>query len=281
MKLIWNSSPQPDRDRQTVSRTRVRIITSASMPPSDGAGRGSLGLYLLPTYGRFLSMPKIVDLTGRRFGRLEVLALSHINEHRRKMWRCRCDCGAERVVASHHLTEGTSTSCGCYAREAASKRQKINGTTHGRSRTPIYKTWVNMKQRCANPRHPLYQFYGARGVTVCARWLDSFEAFAADMGERPDNSLSLDRIDVTGSYEPGNCRWATIHQQANNTRLNRYLEFGGKRLTITQWSRETGLAHKTIAGRVKHGWPVDKALTIPASRSNVHLHALNFARRSR
>jgi hypothetical protein len=148
---------------------------------------------------------KPVDLTGIRFAMLVAVSDSNIpasNGGRR--WLCRCDCGAEVVVAANALKRGAQKSCGCIVR------------THNMSRTTTYKSWQMMWQRCTNKGNTNYPRYGGKGVSVCDRW-KSFEFFVADMGERPD-ATSLDRIDPFGNYEPDNCRWATDYVQKRNTR---------------------------------------------------------------
>lgn len=107
---------------------------------------------------------------------------------------------------------------------------------------PLYPTWYGMVARCQNPKAQSYRNYGGRGITVCDRWLESFENFYADMGDRPSNKHSLDRIDNDGPYSPENCRWATWEEQANNRRNNVWIEFQGERLSAAQWSRRLGVA---------------------------------------
>jgi hypothetical protein len=119
-----------------------------------------------------------------------------------------------------------------------------------------------MRQRCHYPASISYRNYGARGIKVCDRWINSFENFYADMGDRPEGT-SLERIDNDRDYEPGNCAWATKPEQGTNQRTNRFIEHAGQRLTLMQWSRLTGLSKHTIYRRLKIGWPVDKALTTP------------------
>jgi hypothetical protein len=157
-------------------------------------------------------MGKLIDITGKRFGRWKVLAIHPERARRHVLWLCRCDCGTERPVRGDNLHNGTSTSCGCFARENAAKLL----TKHGLSRIRAYCIWENVKQRCCNPRAPSYPYYGGRGITVCERWL-TFENFYADMGD-PADGMSLDRIDNDDNYEPGNCKWSTRSQQNSNRR---------------------------------------------------------------
>jgi hypothetical protein len=160
-------------------------------------------------------MSKLIDLTGRRFGRWLVTAYAH-GSRLGAYWRCICDCDACRVVNGHELRRGGSKSCGCLQREQASARCK----THGMSKTMEYVCWQQMRARCFNPHHRAFENYGGRGISVCEPWANSFEAFFADMGTRPEG-CSLDRIDVNGNYEPGNVRWADSKTQTQNRRPRR------------------------------------------------------------
>lgn len=127
-----------------------------------------------------------------------------------------------------------------------------HNSTHGQSKTPIWTIWLNMRQRCENPKNPAYDRYGGRGITVCERW-QSFELFAADMGPRPSSKHSVERIDNHGPYAPGNCRWATDVEQGSNKRNNRLVELDGVTVTINEAARRTGIQRKTIAYRLDHG----------------------------
>lgn len=154
---------------------------------------------------------KRLDLTGQKFGRL--IVTSSAGSNGRPLWNCRCDCGNTRVVMAGNLRGGISTSCGCFTIE----RIKEVNTTHGMSGTKEWMIWCQMRQRCLNPNHSRYAEWGGRGITVCDRWL-KFENFIADMGLRPPDKTSIDRIDNDGNYEPNNCRWATAKEQRLNQR---------------------------------------------------------------
>jgi hypothetical protein len=155
-----------------------------------------------------------------RFGRLTVICEAEPQgKYRRAL--CQCDCGAERAVHTFSLTSGKTLSCGCYhsdiQRDVGRAVGKAN-RRHGRKETPEYRAWSAMKGRCLDPKHRAYRNYGARGITVCAEWVASFEAFHRAMGDRPSPDHSLDRIDNDRGYCPDNCRWATSSEQNRNRR---------------------------------------------------------------
>lgn len=128
---------------------------------------------------------------------------------------------------------------------------------------PEYIAWIDMKARCLNPKSPAYGYYGRRGVNICPQWINDFKAFFGNVGLRPNQKYSLDRINNNGNYEPGNVRWATRLDQANNTRYNRILIFNGKTQSMAQWSRELALSSNTILWRLNHGWSIEKTLSMP------------------
>lgn len=127
--------------------------------------------------------------------------------------------------------------------------------------TPEYSAWASMKSRCENPAARNFKDYGGRGIRVCAKWRNSFEAFLADMGPRPSKQHSIDRIDNDGNYEPGNCRWATAKRQQRNKRSNHYVRFQGKRMTVIDAAELAGANVVLVRSRLKRGWPIERALS--------------------
>lgn len=198
-----------------------------------------------------------MNLTGQRYGRWAVIRSADVKSDPPK-WVCKCDCGVFREVHQNRLRQGGSLSCGCYNREVSIA---VN-TSHGGSRSPEYRTWDAMIQRCTNPKHKNYVHYGGRGISVSPEWR-KFENFIRDMGPRLKDKGTIERDDVNKGYEPGNCRWASQEEQSNNTRRSVYLEFRGERRTIRQWATCTGIHYNTLKKRLKSGWSIERILTSP------------------
>lgn len=197
---------------------------------------------------------------GERFGRLVIVEQSSERSGTALKWVCRCDCGATCTVSGHKLRSGHTKSCGCWGRVARS----VLHPGHGMTGTPEYEIWLSMRGRCMNPRNKSYADYGGRGIYVDATWSD-FTKFIADVGNRPSDKHSLDRINNDGPYSPENCRWATRQEQALNSRRNVWLTFRGRTMTVSQWAQEIGIHQGTISMRLKSGWPVERALTQAAA----------------
>lgn len=202
-------------------------------------------------------MAKLINLVGKRFGALVVLARAPDAPCRARKWMCMCDCGQQRVAYGGSLRDGIAISCGCRRGD----RLKV----HGLTMTPEHKIWASMLGRCSNPNQISYKHYGARGVVVCDEWKSSFIRFLADMGERPSSKHSIERIDPNGNYEPKNCRWATSGEQANNKRNTRYVNYRNQRMALADAVRLAGsvIHYESAWIRIKWGWDVAIALETP------------------
>lgn len=191
---------------------------------------------------------KYFDLSGLRSGRLSIISVSHkIKNH--YWWLCKCDCGNEVIISGMRLKSKKTKSCGCIA-----KKQ------NGLSQSSTYRTYKAMLQRCYDSKVPHYKRYGAKGIKVCDRWLDSFFNFLQDMGSRPEN-CTLDRIDNKGDYNPTNCRWATLKKQANNRAGNHIISAFGQKMTLTEWAEKMKINWFTLRKRIITGLPIEIALT--------------------
>lgn len=206
-------------------------------------------------------MGEIKDITGQRFERLTAVRPVGKNKGKGVMWECVCDCGNTIITCGSDLRRGKTRSCGCYAREKARDTCLRRNITHGMTGTRVFNIWVGMRKRCLNPKEPSYKNYGERGITICDEWLDFNNFYEWAITNGYNDSLTVDRIDVNGNYEPTNCRWATHKEQANNTRRSRFITYDGKTMTLQQWSDETGINHMTLYDRIyKSGWTVGEAL---------------------
>lgn len=199
---------------------------------------------------------------GSVFGRLTVIG-PVISQARIPRMACTCACGRRITVRRGALTSGNTRSCGCLRREVT----RASRLTHGGSGTPEHRAWKEMRSRCSNPRRQFFGRYGGRGITVCDRWTDSFEAFVADMGPRPSPAHSLDRIDVNGNYEPGNCRWATALEQVYNRSVTVAVDAFGMTGTLLEWSALCGLRPAMLRDRLNRGWDAERAIAQPPRRS--------------
>lgn len=192
------------------------------------------------------------DLTGQRFTRLTVVEFVEMRK-RTPYWRCKCDCGNERIVSTTHLKAGHSKSCGCMTRERIGLINKKTGLTN----TRLFYVYHNMHMRCERSDNRHYRSYGERGITICEEWcgehgFENFSKWAFANGykdiryENGRSILTLDRIDVNGNYEPNNCRWVDKYVQANNRRNNRHIKINGEIDTLTNMSRKYGIYIGTL-----------------------------------
>lgn len=205
-----------------------------------------------------------IDLTEQRFGRLLVIECVGSNKNGR-LWKCKCDCGKEKIISQSDLIQNKTISCGCYRREKAIRR----GLSHHR----LYPVWQNIVSRCYKESQKCYKYYGGRGIKVCDEWKDNFVAFynwaiANGYDEKAEyGKCTIDRIDVNGDYEPQNCRWLTVKEQANNRRSNRLITINGETKTLQQWSDLYCIEHKTIAGRYKRGKRGEDLIAPPKTKN--------------
>ena len=167
-------------------------------------------------------MQRLEFKPGQRFNRYTVIGSAGVSAHGKTQWLCRCDCGNESIVAGGSLHNGHQKSCGCLKVEVARARMTTHGHHPTGKQTPEYTAWCNIKIRCYNPEAENYEYYGGRGIRVCDRWLNSFENFLSDMGERPSRKHTIDRKENNGNYEPSNCRWITMLEQCANRRKRRW-----------------------------------------------------------
>ena len=203
------------------------------------------------------------NLIGQKFSRLTVICDSGEKSQRCIAWLCECECGNRIKVRSTNLVNGHTSSCGCLQIERAIALGKSK-LTHGLANTSEYSSWAAMKDRCLNPNNPARNSYGGRGIIVCNRWLNSFENFYTDMGPKPTSEHSIDRYpDNDGNYEPGNCRWATREEQANNRRTNHVVSYKGTELTIAELAKKHNINYNVLNGRIQIGWSIEDAINTP------------------
>lgn len=207
---------------------------------------------------------KTHNLLHRRFDSLLVIAKDkdfvHKNGTHSSTWVCKCDCGNIKTIIATSLLSGATKSCGCLALKTR--------TTHGKSKTRLYNTWTNIKQRCYNPKNNHYKNYGGRGIKVCDIWRDDyteFEHWAYNNGY--NDTLTIDRIDNDGDYTPENCRWVTKVVQDNNKRTNVILEYNGESHTLMEWSKILNVSYSMLQSRYKYGWTAKEIFETP-----IHKH---------
>lgn len=197
----------------------------------------------------------IKDITGLTFGRLTILGYVGSNGNN-SQWLCQCNCENKtyKVVPANQLKGNKS--CGCISKEISENSKKF-GVNH-----PLYSIWLGIKQRCFNPKAKHYLRYGGRGITVCNKWVNSFESFVKDVGPRPTLEHSLDRYtDQNGNYEPGNTRWATKKEQSRNMSNNHLITHNNKTQCISAWAEELNMRPDVLQHRVYTlGWSWAKAL---------------------
>lgn len=204
------------------------------------------------------------DLTGQKFGKLLVLERCGSDKNGNAMWKCRCDCGNITVKAGMYLRNGDTKSCGCLHHEEVSAMM----STHGKSKTRLYRVWAGIKNRCYNQNADNYRYYGGRGISMCDEWRDDFEAFAHWAFENgydedaPPQACTIDRIDVSTGYCPTNCRWVGHKEQCNNQTSNKIIVYNGISRTMSEWADTLGIKYTTLRARLRRGDPIDKAFSV-------------------
>lgn len=207
------------------------------------------------------SMKKL-DLTGQKFGKWEAIKPGAKPSY----WLCKCECGNEVEVFIGSLRNGKSLGClRCQSKWMSESGQASkNATIHGMHKSYTYNSWKAMKERCTNPNHDQYEYYGGAGTTVCDQWFNSFQQFYDDMGERPED-CTLDRIDVNGNYEPGNCRWATVEEQNRNKTNTIYVIWENNKIALRDLYMQLdlnskGIPYGTLYAKVRNGETVENIL---------------------
>jgi hypothetical protein len=206
-------------------------------------------------------MSRLRDLTGQTFGRLTVIERGP-NKGIRTYWWCKCICDTRCLIYRGRLLSGETQSCGCLHKELSRQRRLIHDMTH----TPEYHIWCSMRQRCRDPHVKSYPDYGGRGITVCERWLHSFENFYADMGARPSPKHTIERKNNDGPYAPDNTIWLPKTLQNMNKRNSHLITLDGQTACLKEWMHRTGTSLTTFYRRVQNGWSEQEALTTPVSQ---------------
>lgn len=211
----------------------------------------------------------INDYVGLKYGRLTIIKEGSCIKYNRTIMRkvlCKCDCGNKKEIDLNSIKRGKSTSCGCFNKEFAKK----NHTKHGLAmistgiRHPDYNIWTKLKGRCLNPNDKSYKHYGGRGIKICDRWMHSFENFIEDLGWRPSQKYSIERIDYNKDYCPENCKWILKSEQTKNCRRVKLITYNGKEHCLTDLCKLLGLVYSTMRHRVYDlGIPFEEAAKYP------------------
>lgn len=200
-------------------------------------------------------MPKIYNLTGKKFGRLTTI--ERVRGKQQVLYRCICDCGNVTFANATQLQKGLKKSCGCYKKEVT----KAMATKHGKTNTRQFRIWSHIKDRCYDYNCPKYKRYGGRGIKMCDEWLNNFQKFYDwAMANGYKDNLTIDRIDNDGNYEPSNCRWVTNQEQQNNRSNNRKIVYNGQEYTASQLAKKYNVPYKLFMGRLYNNWAIEEAL---------------------
>lgn len=213
------------------------------------------------------------DLTGKKFGKLTVLKIDRRNQNNQITWKCICECGEMITVKTQFLTgEKSNKECdSCFLkRTGVDRKNRVKRAYHGLSNTRIYRQYKGMKNRCYDKNRNCYKHYGGRGIKVCDEWLGEngfINFYDWSMKNGYSDELTIDRINVNGNYEPSNCRWATIEQQANNRRNNLRYTLNGITMTASEWAKYSGINYGTLISRLQSGMNIKDAINKPVNSS--------------
>jgi len=203
---------------------------------------------------------------GERFNKLSIIKEVETvicAKTKFRMVLCKCDCGNETTVRLTNLRSNHTKSCGCIRSSTTRKTQ----TKHGMSQTRVYRIWADIKQRCFNPKCKSYESYGARGITICDEWKDFINFYKWSKKSGYDDSLTIERIDVNGNYEPSNCKWIEVSEQNSNTSRTLRFQHQGSEKTLKEWSEYLDVNYQTLLGRIKRGWTIEDAFGTPVNKN--------------
>lgn len=200
-------------------------------------------------------MKKQRNLIGKKFGKLLVIESCGKKEHDNHYYsKVKCECGKIYLVSDTELIYGRRKGC---------RKCSASNKTHGMTNTRLFNIWQSMKQRCYCKTNDKYKYYGERKIKVCDEWLNDFMNFYNwAINNKYNEKLTIDRIDVNGDYEPNNCRWVTMLEQANNKRNNKLITYNGITDTLANWSKKYNINSTTLSNRIKNGWNIEKALKL-------------------
>jgi hypothetical protein len=212
-------------------------------------------------------------IVGQRFHRLVVLSVAPSDSRQHSMVSCACDCGVVGSYRATRLISGNTKSCGCLRAESLRKsrggkprKSRVKASNQNYKLYPAEcRTWRNMLTRCDSPLAINFSSYGGRGITVCEEWRD-FDVFLSDMGRRPSESHSIDRIDNDKGYSRDNCRWATLAEQCRNRTDNVRLTINGETHILSDWCRKFGVNQATVTLRLKRGWDAERSVSQSTGR---------------
>lgn len=211
-----------------------------------------------------------IDITGMRSGYLE--AVRYVGRDRSDhyaVWLCRCDCGVEIEVNGRLIRRRTKKSCGLNGHTWLKGKRRVEVRVEDH---PEYRSWKHMRERCENKNNHKFRDYGGRGIKVCQRW-KKFRSFLEDMGPRPSPNHSIERKNVNGDYTPKNCVWATRREQARNQRRSVFVIWEGKKILLVELMEKLGLDRQRVYGRLKMGWSIEDAITIPIKKYKTKEHS--------